>query len=480
MVSISNALRRADNKTKLLVYGAGKCGALIGKDIIEHKELNYSLIAFVDDLLFSEEQELCGKKIISRDTASQMVKDFDEILIAIPSISAEKLRSITDWCNSTGKPFRLIPGYYQLLDNKAFPGTIRNVILEDLLDRKTRNIDTELLQKVYSNKTVLVTGAGGSIGSDLCRQLAQLKPKKLLLLDSSEANLFFVDQDLKDLGSTSHVPILGNACTLSFLENVFSTHKPQIIFHAAAYKHVPMLESNISFAVLNNIVSTINLLSLAEKYNIDRFVQVSTDKAVNPKSIMGATKRICELLVKNNSSDVAAMNVRFGNVLGSSGSLIPIVRRRIAKQLPIHITDKKMRRFFMSIPEAASLVLHVGANGLAGSVYILDMGKDYLILDIIEQIIRLEGLIPGKDVTIIEKGLRPGEKLEEILSINPENLSSTSHPSINVDIDDPLPWQNFQGWVMELITIAETYNDSAVRMMLNKLISTEKDQSDDK
>ena len=480
MVSISNTLRRADNKTKLLIFGAGKCGTLIAKDIVDHQELNYSLIGFVDDFLFSEAQELLGKRVVSREIASQMIDDFDEILIAIPSISAEKLRSITDWCNTTGKPFRLIPGYYQLLDNKAFPGTIRNVILEDLLDRKTRNIDTELLQKIYTNKTILVTGAGGSIGSDLCRQLVQLNPKKLLLLDSSEANLFFVDQDLRDLGSTSHVSILGNACTLVFLDKVFSTYKPQIIFHTAAYKHVPMLESNVSFAVLNNIVSTTNLLSLAEKYNVGRFVQISTDKAVNPKSIMGATKRICELLVKNNSSNVAAMNVRFGNVLGSSGSLIPIVRRRIAKQLPIHITDKKMRRFFMSIPEAASLVLHVGANGHSGSVYILDMGKDYLILDIIEQIIRLEGLVPGIDVAIIEKGLRPGEKLEEVLSINPENLSSTSHPSINVDNDDPLPWQNFQDWVMGLITTAETYNDSAVRMMLNKLIFVEKDLSDDK
>lgn len=479
MVNLPSILLRAQNKTKLIIYGAGKCGSLIAKDILDHQELNYTVIAFVDDALSSSTTELMGIKIISRDQASNTLTDFDEILIAIPSISAEKLRSITDWCNSTGKPFRLIPGYYQLLEKKAFPGTIRHVILEDLLDRKTRNIDTELLQSMYTNKTIIVTGAGGSIGSDLCRQLIQLQPKRLLLLDASEANLFFVDQDLQELGSTTHIPILGNICNTIFLNKIFAEYKPQIIFHAAAYKHVPMLESNVSFAVLNNVLSTSNLLSFATKYSVDRFVQVSTDKAVNPQSIMGSTKRICELLVKNNSSGVTAMNVRFGNVLGSSGSLIPIIRRRIAKRLPVHITDKRMRRYFMSISEAASLVLHVGANGDSGSVYVLDMGKDYLVLDIIKQIIRLEGLSPGKDIKIIEMGLRPGEKLVESLSFNPKNLIPTSHPSINVDKDDPSPWEGFQNWVSNLISIAETHDDASVRKMLKKLISTEKDLSDE-
>jgi FlaA1/EpsC-like NDP-sugar epimerase len=477
--SITSALRRAQNKTKLLIYGAGQCGSLVGKDILDHKELNYSLVAFVDDFPFSETKRLLGRRIVSRSVASQMLSGFDEILIAIPSISADRLRSITDWCNSTGKPFRIIPGFYQLLEQKAYPGTARNVILEDLLDRKTRKIDTDLLKTMYANKTIMVTGAGGSIGGILCQQLIQLQPKALLLLDASESNLFFLDQDLLDSGSTSHIPVLGNVCDSSFLDTIFSQYKPQIVFHAAAYKHVPMLESNVSLAVLNNVVSTNNLLALAEKYDVDRFVQISTDKAVNPKNIMGATKRICELLVKDKSSSVIAMNVRFGNVLGSSGSLIPVIRKRIAKGLPIHITDRRMRRFFMSIPEAASLVLHVGANGDSGSVYVLDMGEDYLVLDIIKQIIRLEGSIPEQDIEIIEIGLRPGEKLVEILSANPEHLKRTSHPSINVDVDDPMPWAGFSGWVNNLIAVAESYDDKSVREILGKLISKDKDSSNE-
>lgn len=477
MVSILSTLIKAKQQTKLVIYGAGKCGSLIAREILDHEELNYTLVAFIDDNIHSDKTEICGTKVISRDHGDKILSEFDEILIAIPSISAEKLRSITDWCESTGKSFRLIPGYYQLLEKKVFPGTIRHVILEDILDRNTRNIDTELLQTTYSDKTILVTGAGGSIGSDLCRQLIQLNPKELLLLDASETNLFFVDQDLKELGSITHTIILGNICNSVFLDRVFSKYRPQIIFNSAAYKHVPMLESNVSLAVLNNVVSTSNLLSFATKYKVDRFVQISTDKAVNPTSIMGATKRICELLVKDCLSSVAAMNVRFGNVLDSSGSLIPIVRGRIAKRLPVHITDKRMRRYFMSIPEAASLVLHVGANGESGAVYVLDMGEDYLVMDIIKQIIRLEGLEPERDIEILESGLRPGEKLVETLSINPEHLYPTSHPSINVDGDDPMPWEGFSKWVDRLITSAETFDDNTVREMLMTLISTAKDSS---
>lgn len=479
-MNIASTLRRAPKHTRLVIYGAGECGRLIAKDILNHKELNYELFAFVDDDVNLVGEDVLGVSILSRKTAEKFIEEYDEILIAIPSVSAENLRSIADWCLRTDKHYRLIPGYYQLLEKKAFPGSARNVTLEDLLDRQTRSIDTKLLTDSYSGKTILVTGAGGSIGSDLCMQLLQLHPEKLLLLDASEENLFFIDKTMKEAGSTSHIPILGSVCNSRFLNEILSEHRPQCVFHAAAYKHVPMLEANVCIAVLNNVVGTANVLRSSGRYHVEKLVQISTDKAVNPSSIMGATKRICELLVKDSSLEYVAMNVRFGNVLGSSGSLIPIIRDRISKGMPVLITDKRMRRYFMSVSEAASLVLHVGAYGEPGSVYVLDMGRDYSVLEIIKQVIRLEGFLPEHDVEIVETGLRPGEKLRESLSLNPMELESTSHPSINVDRNDPMPWSGFSDWVKDLIAVAETMDDTAARKMISRMISMEVDSSNEK
>ncbi len=475
MIQFSTSLRRADKSTRLAIYGAGQCGRLVAEDILKHEELNYTLKIFIDDDLCIQRKNILGYRVYSRYQAEQYLEDIDEILIAIPSILPESLRSITEWCKSTGTPFHLIPGYYRLLEKKAYPGTMRNVTLEDLLHRQTRVIDTELLKGMYTGKTILVTGAGGSIGSDLCKQIVQLRPKQLILSDASESNLFYISDNLNSSGYTHSIPVLGNLSCQPFVEKTISKYRPQIVFHAAAFKHVPMLESNVSLAVLNNVLSTKNLLSIATEFNAERFVQISTDKAVKPSSIMGATKRICELLVKTYSSSIDGISVRFGNVLESSGSLVPIVRSRLANNLPVSITDRRMRRYFMSIAEAVSLVLHVGANGRSGSIYVLDMGEDYLVLDIIKQTIRLEGYIPDKEVKIIETGLRPGEKLEETLSISPESLVPTSHPSINEDVNDPPAWVGFPQWVDNLITSAKTYDDSSVKSIINRLVYKSKE-----
>lgn len=470
MSEFFGTLRKASQKTRLIIYGAGQCGIIVKNEIQTHKELNYVIVAFIDDNPNKQITTIDDIDVIGKTDIDDSSYEFDEILIAIPSIKSNELKVITEWCRSIEKPFRLIPGYYQLLEKKVYPGIARKVRLEDLLSRGSRDLDTNLLKSFFDDKIVLVTGAGGSIGSELCRQLIQLNPKRLVLIDSSETNLFNIEQDIKELGYKKSISVLGDICDRVFLESIIIKYQPELVFHAAAYKHVPMLESNVCQAVLNNIISTENLLDLSEKYSVSKFVLISTDKAVNPTSVMGATKRVCELLTKQNSRNIPAMIVRFGNVLGSSGSLIPIIRKRILRKLPVEITDRKMRRYFMSIPEASSLVLHVGAKGKSGSVYVLDMGKDYSVLDIIKQVIKLEGLEPGKDIQIIEKGLRPGEKIIEELSSTPEHLIPTDHPSVNIDVNDPFPDSDFQADVKKLIKAAEKYNEEEVKELLHQLV----------
>ena len=460
-------LKKASACTRLLIYGAGECGQLIVKEVRQHPELNYSIAFLIDDNRSIQGAKVEDINIISCQQAATLIEDYDEILIAIPSASITDLQEITDWCTKIEKPFRIIPGYYQLLNNMAIPGIAREVTLEDLLGRRPRKIDIELLKEYFSGVRVLVTGAGGSIGSELARQVIQLVPESLYLQDSAETNLFFVNLDVRDTSETAVIPLLGNLCDRRYVQGLLTKYKPHIIFHAAAYKHVPMLERNVCSALLNNLISTRNLLDIASSTGVSRFVMISTDKAVRPSSVMGVTKRLCEFMVRSDKSLMESTIVRFGNVLGSSGSLIPIVKRQISRGNSVTITDKRMRRFFMSIPEAVSLVLHVGIKGLDGNVYVLDMGKDHSILEIIEQIIRLAGFQPYRDIEIVETGIRPGEKLIEELTYIPGTLELTDHPSIGMDLDDPPPPEDFEHWLENLIKMAHEYREEDVLSQLS-------------
>lgn len=468
MTDISRSIPRTGRRTMLLLFGAGECGRLVAREITRHTELNYTIVAVIDDSGKLDGTMLEGVPVTLRSGAERFASQFDEVLIAIPSATPEQLSSITDWCMALGKPVRMIPGYYQMIrPGRAIPSIAREVRLEDLLGRRSRKLDPMALRKAYQGTSVLVTGAGGSIGGELCRQLAELNPSRLGLLDVSEPGLFFVDLDLRDSGFGNCEILLGDATDPGFVRSVMDRMKPDTVFHAAAHKHVPMLEGNVSRAVSNNVVSTRVLLREAEASGVSRFVLVSTDKAVRPTSVMGATKRLCELLVKG--SEAAGMIrtiVRFGNVIGSSGSLIPLVKRQIDRGGPVTITDRRMRRFFMSIPEAASLVLHVGATGDNGNVYVLDMGELHEVAAVIEKMIRLTGFEPGRDIEIVETGVRPGEKLTEELSWRKDSMEPTDHPSISVDTDDPGQSEDFDGFIQRLLDRAASGDDHGARDLL--------------
>ncbi len=474
MTDVAGPLPRSERRTRLLLFGAGECGRLVAREIARHPELNYELAAVVDDSPEAAGREVEGVPVEDRAGAEALAGGYDQVLVAIPSASPEELASITEWCMELGVPVRIIPGYYQLIDpGRVFPRAAREVRLEDLLGRRPRRIDLDALRRVFGGASVLVTGAGGSIGSELCRQLAQLEPSWLGLLDVSEPGLFYTDLDLRDMGFDRSEVLLGDACDRGFLGRLMRAGRPDVVFHAAAYKHVPMLESNVTRAVLNNVLSTMALLDTSAAAGVSRFVMVSTDKAVRPRSVMGATKRVCELLVRSGTwaddGIGTRATVRFGNVLGSSGSLLPLIERQLGSGGPVTVTDRRMRRFFMSVPEAASLVLHVGARGEDGGVYVLDMGEPHDVYGVVEKMVRLSGMVPGKDVEIVETGARPGEKLFEELSWSGGDLGPTDHPSIMADMRDPPPPEGFREAVDGLLGLAGAGKEEETRRRLAEM-----------
>jgi len=428
--------KHSEQCAKVLIIGAGDAGAMIAREINHRYCTTKRLVGFIDDDQYKNKQRLFGVKVLgNRKDIRRIVSEhrIDEIIIAMPSAGGSTIREIIYECKKTKCALKTLPGIYELIDGDVTVQQLRNVEVEDLLGRDPVKLDVGKIAGYLKGKRVLVTGAGGSIGSELCRQIAKMSPKSLILLGKGENSIYEINSELK--GKYKHLnlePIIADVRDKERIHTIFAEIKPEVVFHAAAHKHVPLMESQPVEAVRNNIFGTKTVAEAADEFRVDAFVMISTDKAVNPTSVMGATKRVAELIIQNLSkkSNTKFVAVRFGNVLGSRGSVIPLFKKQIAKGGPITITHPDMQRYFMTIPEASQLVLQAGAMANGGEVFVLDMGKPVKIVDMANDLIELSGLVPNKDIKLEFSGLRPGEKLFEELLTAEEGTASTKHQKI--------------------------------------------------
>ena len=462
-------------KTRLLLLGAGSSGEKIIREVKENPSSTYRIVGLLDDDPSKISTTIHSIPILGKiEDLHTISMSYDEILICIPTATNTQMRSIVAQCKVVRKPYRTIPTVYELIDKQISINTIREVSMADLLGRQEVNLDRSSISNYIYGKRVLVTGAGGSIGSELVKQCLGYSPDLLLLFDQSEHNLFNIDNYCKKIrNSTGIHPILGDIRDKSMVNSVFNSFQPHVVLHAAAYKHVPMQENNPWEAVITNIQGTLNVMEACENNDVDRFVLVSTDKAVNPTNIMGATKRVSEILIqsKTKNSKVKYLGVRFGNVIGSSGSVIPTFQKQINNGGPITITDPNMKRYFMSIPEAAQLILQAGSIGENGEIYVLDMGKPVLVKEIAYELIRLSGLEPEVDISIEYIGLRPGEKMYEELMTSSESLVDTSHEKIMVLKDGvDHQWDYLLAEIGEIVKSAKSYDSELIKNKLKEFI----------
>ena len=423
-------IKQKNNQGKnTLIIGAGDGGAMVARELLNNSNLNLTPVGFIDDSPYKQNLTVYGVPVLGRrrDIVTIAKKyQIEEIIIAIPSASGRTIREIMDICRQTQARVRIFQGTNELFADKY---NFREIQMEDLLRREPVQLNLNKISGYIQNKTVLVSGAGGSIGSELCRQISRFSPEALVLVEYSENNLFQIELELKEVfpGLTIY-PELVDIKDRERLQKVFKQYQPQVVFHAAAFKHVPMMERHPHSALRNNVVGTKNLAELSDQYRVETFIFISTDKAVQPTSVMGATKRIGEMIIQemNSKSNTNFAAVRFGNVLGSSGSVIPTFERQIKKGGPVTVTDPRMTRYFMTIPEAAQLVIQAGAMAQGGEIFVLDMGEPVKIMDLAEDLIRLHGLEPGRDIKIEIIGIRPGEKLHEEL-FNPNEIMTTTY-----------------------------------------------------
>ena len=423
-------------RRKVLVVGAGDAGALVVKELQKNPQLHLEPVGFLDDDPAKQKHQIYNTPVIGTLTELARVLDehrIDEIIIAIPSAPGKIVRLVADICRLKGIPFRTMPGIYELLGGKVSVSRLREVEITDLLRREPVRIHEELIGKALKGKCVLVTGAGGSIGRELCRQIARWDPACLVLLGHGENSIFEALLELKeDYPALRLEPVIADVRDAVRLKAVFDRHQPQVVFHTAAHKHVPLMQINVEEAVANNVLGTHNLVESANRAGVERLVLISTDKAVHPANVYGATKRLAEMIVLDGARRTgrAYSVVRFGNVLGSRGSVVPLFKRLIAKGGPLPVTHPDMERFFMTIPEAVHLVLQAASMGRGGEAFLLNMGKQVRILDLAEDLIRLSGLEPGRDIEIVFTGIRPGEKLREELWEDNKTYDITDHPDI--------------------------------------------------
>ncbi|MBL0276931.1 MAG: polysaccharide biosynthesis protein [Anaeromyxobacter sp.] len=424
--------------TRLLIVGAGDAGELLLRELHRNHAARFHVVGFADDDHHKLHAHIHGVRVVG--TVAQLPAlvgdhDADEVIIAAPTATGAQMRRIVELCKASGARFKTMPGLDQLIDGRVTLNQLRNVAIEDLLGRDPVELDMEAIAAVMKGHVVMVTGAGGSIGSELCRQVCRFAPSALLLVERTENNLFQIHRELAaSHPEVSLVALVADVGDAARMAEVFERHRPSVVLHAAAHKHVPMMEWNPGEAVKNNVLGTRCLADLADRFGVERFVMISTDKAVNPTSVMGATKRVAELYVQSLSqrSRTKFVTVRFGNVLGSAGSVIPIFKEQIAAGGPVLVTHPEMKRYFMTIPEASQLVLQAGTMGHGGEIFILDMGEPVRIADLARDLITLSGLTPGVDVEIRFSGVRPGEKLFEELSVDAEAAEKTRHPKIFV------------------------------------------------
>ena len=419
-----------------LIIGAGDAGATIAREIERYHKRSRKVIGFIDDDEAKFNRLMGGVRILgNRHDIPSIVKEnkVKEIIIAMPSVTRNEIRNIMEICSPLKCKVNTLPGMYQLLDDEVLVSHLHPVSIEDLLERDEVRLDMDIVEHYIRDKVVLVTGAGGSIGSEICRQIMRVGPKMLLLLGHGENSIYLINQELKNIYKDGPIiPIIADIRDKQQLDQIFTQYNPQVVFHAAAHKHVPLMEIQPMAAVLNNIYGTRNVADVAGRHGVERFVMISTDKAVNPTSVMGATKRVAEKVIisMNDTYDTKYITVRFGNVLGSRGSVIPLFKKQIEAGGPVTVTDPEMTRYFMTIPEASQLVLQAGAMGKGGEVFLLDMGEPVKIIDLARNMIRLSGLEPDKDIHIKITGLRLGEKKYEELLTSEEGTNRTNHTKI--------------------------------------------------
>lgn len=458
-----------------LIIGAGDAGATIAREIERYHKRSRKVIGFIDDDESKFNRLMGGVRILgNRHDIPSIVKEnkVKEIIIAMPSVTRNEIRNIMEICSPLKCKVNTLPGMYQLLDDEVLVSHLHPVSIEDLLERDEVRLDMDIVEHYIRDKVVLVTGAGGSIGSEICRQIMRVGPKQLLLLGHGENSIYLINQELKNIYKDGPIiPIIADIRDKQQLDQIFTQYNPQVVFHAAAHKHVPLMEIQPMAAVLNNIYGTRNVADVAGRHGVERFVMISTDKAVNPTSVMGATKRVAEKVIisMNDTYDTKYITVRFGNVLGSRGSVIPLFKKQIEAGGPVTVTDPEMTRYFMTIPEASQLVLQAGAMGKGGEVFLLDMGEPVKIIDLARNMIRLSGLEPDKDIHIKITGLRPGEKKYEELLTSEEGTNRTNHTKIFEAALDTVD----RDWLIEKIsTFDSCETDMDVIGVLQDIIPT--------
>lgn len=472
-----------NGRKSLIIIGAGDAGEKIYREIQDNPRLNYHVVGFLDDDKSKWGRSLHGVKVhgaVAMLPEINQSEKIEEVLIAIPSASGAQMRVITKICNNCKIRYRTLPELGAIVDGKVSIKSIRDVEYEDLLRRSPVNLDNQEILKYLRGKQVLVTGAGGSIGSELCRQIIRFLPAELILVDVSELNLFNLQMQMEhEFNFRQYQCILNQVQNLPIMEDIFKSYRPQVVFHAAAYKHVPILEKNPWEAIYNNVLGSQVVIDLAVKYGVERFVLVSTDKAVRPTNVMGASKRLTELILHSRQGNgTRFMAVRFGNVIGSSGSVLPLFQRQIEKGGPITVTDPEVTRYFMTIPEAAQLILQAAGVGEGGEIFVLEMGTPLNIAKMAEELVRLSGKEVGKDVEIIFTGLREGEKLHEELIIDDEGIMSTKYEKIMVLRDNG--WNGkkkqseFNDWlansIKELFEVTGSLDAWAIKTKLAEII----------
>jgi FlaA1/EpsC-like NDP-sugar epimerase len=460
---------------RALIVGAGDAGAIIVREMQNSAHLDVEPVGFVDDDPSKHNMRLLGVPVLGTiEGLPKLVGDFQisEVVVAMPTAPGAVIREVKRLCQQANVPCKVLPGIYELINGRVSVGQLRPVQIDDLLRRDPVEIDRAALGQYLSGMRILVTGAGGSIGSELCRQIARYDPLQLVLLGHGENSIYGIERELRSrYPNLDLVACIADVRDLQRLDVVFSRYRPNVVFHAAAHKHVPLMECNVDEAVTNNVLGTQCALSASVKYGVGRFVLVSTDKAVNPRSVMGASKRVAEMMVQDAAQRAAGVlvAVRFGNVLGSRGSVVPLFQEQIAAGGPMTITDPGMERFFMTIPEAVNLVLQAGALGRSGAIYMLDMGEPVRIVDLARDMVELSGLHPD-DIEVKFIGARPGEKIREELSTLDEDTSPTSHPCIKMlrgvlTLDS----RRLDEAVQELVSIAKNGGEHETRVRLMEL-----------
>jgi len=424
---------------RVMIYGGGDAGEMVMKEYMNKPDMNARVMVVMDDDPLKWGGRIHNVLVFGgKEKLQEAVEKFhvDEIIVAIPSVGKKERTEVLKAIEPLHIPVKMLPGVYELIDGKATVGQLREVEIEDLLGRDVVRLDTASIRDFVTGKRVLVTGGGGSIGSEICRQLARFQPEVLYILDIYENNAYDLQQELRRKYPELEFRVeIASIRDRDRMMEVFWTYRPQVVFHAAAHKHVPLMEDSPKEAVKNNVFGSFNVMKMADKFHVERFVQISTDKAVNPTNVMGTTKRICEMMIQgmNRISRTEFVAVRFGNVLGSNGSVIPLFKKQIEEGGPVTVTHPDMKRYFMTIPEAAQLVLQSGAMAKGGEIFVLDMGEQIKIIDLARQLIRLSGFEPEEEISIDITGLRPGEKLYEEILINKDDMGSTRHQKIFIE-----------------------------------------------